>query len=300
MRTILAIAAATFLAGTQYAGAQVAPDPDIRGPLRRGAGAVGEALGAPGVENRVERRQARRGDLRTANDWRMRYYNNEWWYYTPQNSWMYYRDNRWMPYDQAAYQPLGPRYTTGYRGTYTGRVEDSQRDRFAYGRAGAPRLTIAIHDDGFEPQSIQVAPGTTVAWVNRGSHDHTVTSAEGTWDSGEIDPDGTYTARFKKPGTYHYVCDLHEGMQGTIVVADARGAEGRTADDIDVDFRRRRAPADADVDIDRPAADVDVDRRGADVDVNTPAADVEIDRDALPAPSQPAPQRESRPEAQPE
>ena len=108
---------------------------------------------------------------------------------------------------------------TGYRGTYTSRVEPrTSVDRYAYGKAGAPSLTVSIYDNYFEPASINVAPGTTVTWINYGAHDHTITGAQGTWDSGEIGPDGTYSARFKQPGTYQYVCDLHEGMSGTIVV----------------------------------------------------------------------------------
>ncbi len=283
MRILLTLAAATLLAGTHDGFAQVV-DPDIRGPLRRGAGAVGEALGTPGVEDRIERRQARRGALRgDPNAWRMRYYNNEWWYYTPQASWMYYRGNRWQPYDASAFRPLPPRYATGYRGTVTGRAEPADSgDRFAYGRTGAPTLTVAIHDESFEPKTIQVAPGTTVAWVNRGSHDHTVVSADGAWDSGEIGPDGTYTARFKKPGTYRYLCDLHEGMEGTVIVGDADSATEQTLDGRDADVNVQR----------RERSDIDADRRGADVDVNTPAADVEIDSDELPVPSQPAPRRE--------
>ena len=254
MRTFLTLMAAIVLAGSSYTLAQQV-DPDIRGPLRRGAGAAGEALGAPGVENRIERRQARRGDLRTGPDaWRMRYYNDEWWYYSPQNTWLFYRDNRWVPFDQNAYRPLPPRYTTGYRGTYTSRVEPyGAYDRFAYGKPGAPMLTVEIHDNSFEPNSIHIAPGTTVAWINRSSHDHTVTAADGAWDSGEIGPDGTYTARFKKPGTYHYVCDLHEGMQGTIVVGEGAASAAPAANAVE-------GQRDVNVDVDRTGVDVDVDR----------------------------------------
>jgi plastocyanin len=284
MRIFLTLMAATVLAGSNCALAQQA-DPDIRGPLRRGAGAVGEALGTPGVENRIERRQAQRGDLRTdADAWRMRYYNDEWWYYSPQNNWMYYRDNRWTPYDRNAYRPIQPRYSTGYRGVYTSRTDPYRAyDRFAYGKPGTPTLTVAIHDESFEPKSIHIAPGTTVAWVNRGTHDHTVTSQDGNWDSGEIGPDGTYSARFKKPGTYHYLCDLHEGMQGTIVVGDGAGAA--VTDENAVDARRRGDSVAAD----RPATEIDVDRRGVDVDVDRPGADVNVPRDPLPDTELPAP-----------
>src|SRR5262245_55748170 len=126
---------ATLAVIAQQAYAQLpARDPDIVGPARRAAGAAGEAVGAPGVENRIEARQQQR-DLRRADDnpnaaqramdrqispndrWRYTYHNNQWWYSTPQNRWMIYSNNSWGDYDPATY--VAPRYTTGYRGTVT-------------------------------------------------------------------------------------------------------------------------------------------------------------------------------------
>jgi hypothetical protein len=126
----LAAMAIILAVGSQTARAV---DPDVVGPARRGAAAVGNAAGAPGVENRIERREelrdlrradvnpnaAARANARANNDaWRMRYHGNQWWYYTPQNNWMYYRNNNWSAYDANTYRPL--RYSTGYRG-YGGR-----------------------------------------------------------------------------------------------------------------------------------------------------------------------------------
>jgi hypothetical protein len=120
--------AAAFVAGAAWQAAY-AVDPDVGGPVRRGAAAVGNAAGAPGVENRIERREQvrdlRRADVNpnaaaranaraTNDDWRMRRHNNEWWYYTPQNRWMYYRDKNWANYEANTY--VAPRYSTGYRG----------------------------------------------------------------------------------------------------------------------------------------------------------------------------------------
>src|SRR3954453_12387162 len=118
MSKILAFAAAAFLAGAAWKAAY-AVDPDVGGPVRRGAAAVGNAAGAPGVEDRIERREqlrdlrrsdvnpnaAARANARVMNsaDPRMRYHNNEWWYYTPQNRWMYYRDKNWANYEANTY-----------------------------------------------------------------------------------------------------------------------------------------------------------------------------------------------------
>jgi plastocyanin len=275
MRALLLLAAATLLAGTNQVFAQ-AVDPDVRGPLRRGAGAAAETLGAPGVENRIERRQARRD----ADAWRMRYYNNEWWYYSPQNRWMYYRDNRWTPFDVGSFQALRPRYTTGYRGAYTGRYDRMDRtDRYASGRDGAPTLTVSIHDGQFDPQTLNVAPGTTIRWINRGAETHTVTATNETWDSGELSPDESYQARFKKPGTYEYVCELHPKMRGTIVVGETASVPGAA-----IDADREGVKVDV-----QPGGRVDVDANrpgGADVDVQAPRPAPQ----PAPAPGNPPPQ----------
>lgn len=70
--------------------------------------------GGPAVR-RDQRQDARQAQTQTAqpNDWRLSYYNNEWWHWTPQNTWMYYRDNNWTRYDANGYVP----YTAGHRGT---------------------------------------------------------------------------------------------------------------------------------------------------------------------------------------
>jgi plastocyanin len=90
----------------------------------------------------------------------------------------------------------------------------------------APRtasLTVGAYDNYFEPATIQVRPGTTVRWVNYGQHTHTVTSADGRWDSGDIAPSTCYTATFVHPGTYPYYCRYHtrDRMMGTVVVLGA-------------------------------------------------------------------------------
>ena len=80
--------------------------------------------------------------------------------------------------------------------------------------------TVAAADNRFEPPTLNVAPGTTVRWTNRGTHKHTVTDRDGKFDSGDIAPGATYSATFSTPGTYRYYCKHHKGMEGTIVVGE--------------------------------------------------------------------------------
>jgi plastocyanin len=90
-------------------------------------------------------------------------------------------------------------------------------------------VEVTLYDNRFEPQTINVQPGTTVRWTNAGTHDHTVTARNGSWDSGDIAPGATYSATFQRPGTYSYYCRHHEGMQGMIVVGSAASGGGGTA-----------------------------------------------------------------------
>ncbi len=84
--------------------------------------------------------------------------------------------------------------------------------------APTTNATVALYDDRFEPATITVAPGATVRWTNRGAHKHTVTSATGGWDSGDLAPGQLYSATFTRPGTYEYFCRHHKDMKGTIIV----------------------------------------------------------------------------------
>jgi plastocyanin len=79
---------------------------------------------------------------------------------------------------------------------------------------------IGAADNRFNPPTLTVQPGTTVRWLNSGSHPHTVTDRGGKFDSGDIAPGATYSITFQTPGTYQYYCKHHKGMEGTIVVGD--------------------------------------------------------------------------------
>ena len=96
----------------------------------------------------------------------------------------------------------------------------------------------------FNPGTTTVPVGTTITWRNDEPITHTVTSGryEGvdktTGLRSEQYPDGTFNAKlggkgrtfsftFTKPGSYTYYCDIHQGMNATIVVvADPTSTEG--------------------------------------------------------------------------
>lgn len=75
---------------------------------------------------------------------------------------------------------------------------------------------------GFSPQVDTVAVGDTVQWTNGTSTTHTVTADDGSWDSGSVGGNGSYTRVFTQSGEHPYHCEFHgspgSGMHGTVVV----------------------------------------------------------------------------------
>lgn len=73
---------------------------------------------------------------------------------------------------------------------------------------------------GFSPSRITVVIGVnnTVTWTNDDVSPHTVTAADKTFDSGNLNAGQSFTYTFNTPGTYDYVCLYHSWMKGTVVV----------------------------------------------------------------------------------
>lgn len=80
---------------------------------------------------------------------------------------------------------------------------------------------VVIYEYKYIPPTMTVAVGATVTWVNHDIAPHTATyrsfDAE-SFDSGNLSAMQIYSHRFKKAGTYDYLCTLHQGMRGTVVV----------------------------------------------------------------------------------
>lgn len=100
-------------------------------------------------------------------------------------------------------------------------IPASARDRGTRPDANTARITVErvrIVDFAFRPRVLDISRGTRVRWTNRGSVSHTTTSNSGTWDSGSIAPDGTFSRVFRTAGTFRYHCTIHPDMKGKIVV----------------------------------------------------------------------------------
>lgn len=84
--------------------------------------------------------------------------------------------------------------------------------------AAGKTVTVSIKGGKFTPATVTIKPGDTVVWVNGDDRDHTVTAADGSFNSGNIEKGGSYSFTFKKAGRYGYSCGLHPRMKGMVVV----------------------------------------------------------------------------------
>jgi plastocyanin len=77
---------------------------------------------------------------------------------------------------------------------------------------------VFIQNMAFNPSTITVAPNTTIAWTNKESTTHTVTSNNGTFNSGNLGKDSKFTFTFDSAGTYNYHCSIHPSMTAKVIV----------------------------------------------------------------------------------
>jgi glucose/arabinose dehydrogenase len=82
-------------------------------------------------------------------------------------------------------------------------------------------VEVEITNFSFQPGSITVSPGTVVTWVNNDPMEHTVTSSDGSFSSGNMATGGRFNFTFSKPGKYQYQCLIHPSMVGYVTVAVA-------------------------------------------------------------------------------
>lgn len=86
------------------------------------------------------------------------------------------------------------------------------------------RASVSLANKSFSPHSVTISVGGTVTWSNKDNMPHTVTSTSSAFRSPILNQGGRYKQTFNKAGTYPYICTLHSGMSGTVVVVDKSGS----------------------------------------------------------------------------
>ena len=95
--------------------------------------------------------------------------------------------------------------------------------------------TVVVGANGelrFDPETLEIDPGTTVEFVWEASHHNIAVTDQpdgADWEGVSETQDAGYTHAhtFEVEGRYEYVCEPHEGadMRGTVVVGDVEAAD---------------------------------------------------------------------------
>lgn len=70
----------------------------------------------------------------------------------------------------------------------------------------------------FAPGRLEVAVGDRIVWTNKDFLPHSVTAAGAGIESGDLAQDGRWTWSAREKGEMPYICRLHPGMKGAVVV----------------------------------------------------------------------------------
>ncbi len=81
---------------------------------------------------------------------------------------------------------------------------------------GASQYSVIIENSTFQTETLKIKAGGTVNWTYKDSYNHTITSLDNSFDSGEISQGKSFSFRFDKPGNYGYFCKLHFQLNPTL------------------------------------------------------------------------------------
>jgi plastocyanin len=80
---------------------------------------------------------------------------------------------------------------------------------------------VDIKDNFFANSTITIPMNTVVTWINFGSATHTVTADGGSFESGSLQQNQSFSYRFNKSGIFSYHCSIHPSMTGIVNVTSA-------------------------------------------------------------------------------
>jgi plastocyanin len=76
----------------------------------------------------------------------------------------------------------------------------------------------SIRGFSFQPGVLKVKVGAKVTWTNGDTVAHTVSADNKSFASNHLQPGGSFSFTFTRPGTYAYHCAIHPSMHGSVVV----------------------------------------------------------------------------------
>lgn len=125
--------------------------------------------------------------------------------------------NMASPFPQAVDMPLSRDEALAIAGDFIV-DEDTSGSQGGESAVSGESAQIGIDMFRFLPGSIEVAVGTTVTWTNLEIIPHTVTADDGSFDSGMMELDDTFSYTFDQAGSFSYFCEYHDNMTGVVMV----------------------------------------------------------------------------------
>ena len=83
---------------------------------------------------------------------------------------------------------------------------------------GSALHRVVIRGLKFDPDSVSIAVGDTVEWLNRDIVPHTATAKSSHWNSQIISPNEVWRTVLTIPGSEPYSCQVHPTMKAKIEV----------------------------------------------------------------------------------
>ncbi len=137
------------------------------------------------------------------------------------------------PPTPASVPAFGARYETAVIRARNHRADPGMRTTRACMLAGAAALAAAapataaattrvvtIKDIDFAPATVRIKAGDSVEWrfMDERTPHNVVSRGPRRFRSSATKSQGTYRVRFRRGGTYRYVCTIHLNMAGKVVV----------------------------------------------------------------------------------
>lgn len=95
------------------------------------------------------------------------------------------------------------------------------KDTGAKGSVANAQPAVRITNFQFTPPMLTVKPGTAVTWTNDDTAVHSIkdTSPLATPVSHDLAKGATFSITYDRPGSYSYICGIHQYMTGSVTVA---------------------------------------------------------------------------------
>ena len=90
---------------------------------------------------------------------------------------------------------------------------------FAAGERAKPKThTVTMENMRFQPETLTVARGDTIVWINKDLVPHTATSKTGGFDSQLVQAEKSWRFTARKKGEFAYICTFHPTMTAMLRV----------------------------------------------------------------------------------